>query len=111
MLMSLLERRLDNVVHRMGFGLSRSAARQLINHGHVTVNGRRVDVPSYLVKVGDVVRVKNRAKSLDLVRGVLAEHQPRCARFPVGDSRPIFPKGSWAGCPGGGRLAFRSKPN
>ena len=72
-LMSLLERRLDNVVHRMGFGQSRAAARQLINHGHVTVNGRRCDVASYMTKVGDVIRVKNRAKSLDLVRASLAE--------------------------------------
>ncbi len=72
-LMSLLERRLDNVVHRLGFGLSRSQARQMVNHGHVTVNGRRADVASYLVGVGDIIRVKNRAKSLDLVRGSLAE--------------------------------------
>ena len=72
-LMSLLERRLDNVVHRLGFGMSRAQARQAINHGHVTVNGRRVDVSSYQVKVGDVIRVKNRAKSLDLVRGAIAE--------------------------------------
>jgi len=72
-LMGLLERRLDNVVHRLSFGQSRSQARQMVNHGHVTVNGRRVDVPSYLVKVGDVVRIKNRAKSLDLVRGAMAE--------------------------------------
>ncbi len=77
-LMSLLERRLDNIVHRLGFGLSRSAARQLINHGHVTVNGRRVNVPSYLVRVGDVIRVKNRSKSLDLARGHMAE-SPRTA--------------------------------
>ena len=72
-LMSLLERRLDNVVHRLGFGQSRNQARQMINHGHVTVNGRRVDVASYLVSVGDIIRVKNRAKSLDLVRGAMAE--------------------------------------
>lgn len=72
-LMSLLERRLDNVVHRIGFGQSRAAARQLVNHGHVTVNGHRCDVASYMTKVGDVIRVKNRANSLDLVRGSLAE--------------------------------------
>lgn len=72
-LMSLLERRLDNVVHRLGFGMSRADARQLINHGHVTVNGRRVDVASYLVGAGDVIRVKNRAKSLDRARAALAE--------------------------------------
>src|SRR6266481_9651504 len=57
-LMSLLERRLDNIVHRLGFGQSRAQARQLVCHGHITVNGRRVDVPSYLLKPGDVVRVK-----------------------------------------------------
>ena len=73
-LMSLLERRLDNVVHRMGFGQSRAAARQLINHGHVTINGRRCDIASYQVSIGDVIRVKNRAKSLDLVRGNLADY-------------------------------------
>ena len=72
-LMVLLERRLDSVVHRLGFGLSRGQARQMIRHGHITVNGRRVDLPSYEVRVGDVIRVKNRAKSLDLVRGALAE--------------------------------------
>jgi small subunit ribosomal protein S4 len=72
-LLSLLERRLDNVVHRLGFGLSRSAARQLINHGHITVNGKRVDVPSYQVRAGDVIRVKNRAKSLDFVRAAQSE--------------------------------------
>ena len=72
-LMSLLERRLDNVIHRLGFGQSRNQARQMVNHGHVTVNGRRVDVASYLVNVGDIIRVKNRAKSLDLVRGAMAE--------------------------------------
>ena len=80
-LMGLLERRLDNIVHRMGFGTSRAAARQLVNHGHVTVNGRRCDIPSYLVNVGDVIRVKNRAKSLDLVRGVLAEYNRDAPEF------------------------------
>jgi small subunit ribosomal protein S4 len=72
-LMTLLERRLDNVVHRLGFGLSRAQARQMINHGHITVNGRRVDIPSYLVRTGDVIRVKNRGSSLDLVRGAMSE--------------------------------------
>jgi small subunit ribosomal protein S4 len=72
-LMSLLERRLDNIVFRLGFGLSRAQARLLIGHGHVTVNGRRVDIPSYLMRPGDVIRVKNRPKSLQLVQAVLAE--------------------------------------
>ncbi|MFM8633888.1 MAG: 30S ribosomal protein S4 [Planctomycetia bacterium] len=73
MLMSLLERRLDNIVHRLGFAASRAGARQMVMHGHVTVNGRRVDVPSYLVRAGDVLRVKNRAKSLQLAHASLAE--------------------------------------
>jgi small subunit ribosomal protein S4 len=72
-LMVLLERRLDNVVHRLGFGLSRAQARQIIRHGHITVNGRRVDIPSYEVRAGDVIRAKNRGKSLDVVRAALAE--------------------------------------
>ena len=72
-LMQLLERRLDNVVHRLGFGASRPQARQAIAHGHITVNGVRVDIPSYLVRPGDVVRVKNRANSLDLVRSNMSE--------------------------------------
>lgn len=74
-LMSLLERRLDNIVHRLGFAASRAAARQMVMHGHVTINGRRLDVPSYLVKAGDLVRIKNRAKSLQLVHAALAEHR------------------------------------
>ena len=56
--MSLLERRLDNVVYRLGFAVSRAQARQLIAHGHICVNQRRLDVPSYLVRPGDVVSLK-----------------------------------------------------
>src|SRR4029078_4248893 len=67
-LMVILERRLDNIVHRLGFGQSRAQARQMIRHGHITVNGDTVTIPSYQVRIGDVIRVNNRAKSLDLVR-------------------------------------------
>jgi small subunit ribosomal protein S4 len=88
-LMTLLERRLDNVVHRLGFGLSRSAARQLICHGHVTVNGRRVDIPSYLVKAGDVIRAKNRPKSLQLVASHLSEVQREVPDFLSRTDGPI----------------------
>ena len=80
-LMSLLERRLDNVVHRLGFGASRSQARQLVCHGHITVNGRRLDIPSYLVKVGDVIRVKNRKKSLQAVQSILVENTRQIPDF------------------------------
>ena len=77
----VLERRLDNIVHRLGFAASRSAARQMVMHGHITVNGRRVDVPSYQVKAGDLLRVKNRAKSLQLVHAALAESRREVPDF------------------------------
>jgi small subunit ribosomal protein S4 len=67
-LLSILERRLDNVVHRLGWAPSRAAARQLVNHGHVLVNGRKCDIPSMLVKAGDTVTLKNRERPLKLVR-------------------------------------------
>ena len=62
-LLSLVERRLDNVVYRLGFANSRRQARQLVSHGHFTVNGNRVNVPSYLVKAGDVVAVCEKSVS------------------------------------------------
>lgn len=62
-MLSLLERRLDNVVYRMGMGVSRAQARQLVNHGHFTVNGKKVNIPSYIVKVGDVIAVKENKTS------------------------------------------------
>lgn len=55
----LLEKRLDNVVYRMGIGSSRAQSRQIVNHGHITVNGKNVNIPSYQVKVGDVIAVKD----------------------------------------------------
>ncbi|HHW90552.1 MAG TPA: 30S ribosomal protein S4 [Clostridiales bacterium] len=57
-MLSMLERRLDNVVYRMGIGFSRAQARQIVNHGHITVNGKKVDIPSYQVNVGDVIAIK-----------------------------------------------------
>jgi small subunit ribosomal protein S4 len=72
-LMSLLERRLDNVVHRLGWGRSRAHARQLIAHGHILINGKRVNVPSYLLKPGDVLQVKGRPKSIQAVKATLEE--------------------------------------
>lgn len=80
-LMSLLERRLDNVVHRLGFGLSRPQARQMVAHGHVVVNGRRVDRPSYRVRLGDVIRVKNRVKSLRMIQDNLTESEREVPDF------------------------------
>ena len=62
-LLILLERRLDNVVYRLGFADSRAQARQLVRHGHFEVNGTKTDIPSYLVKPGDVIRVRERSRS------------------------------------------------
>ena len=58
----LIERRLDNVVYNLGLGSSRAMARQIVNHGHITVNGKNVNIPSYMVKVGDVIAVKENKK-------------------------------------------------
>ena len=98
-LMRLLERRLDNVVHRLGFGLSRSNARQLICHGHITVNGHRVDIPSYMIKAGDVIRVKNRPKSLQAVLSNLSEFHRDVPEFLSREDGPI-PEGRVSRLPG-----------
>jgi small subunit ribosomal protein S4 len=71
MLLQLLEMRLDNLVFRLGFSASRRNARQLVLHGHVTVNGRRSDVPSMTLKAGDRIEVKGRKQSQDAVKRVL----------------------------------------
>ena len=76
-LLSFLERRLDNVVHRMGFGTSRSQARQLVNHRHVQVNGRTVDIPSFEVRAGDVVQLREKARKNEQVQASLASAQAR----------------------------------
>lgn len=68
MLLSIMERRLDNIVHRLGFASSRAAARQLVAHGHIDLNGRVCNIPSILLKAGDVVTCKNRSRSLQLVK-------------------------------------------
>jgi small subunit ribosomal protein S4 len=68
-LLRLLERRLDNVIVRLGFAVSRRQARQLIGHGHFLVNGRRVDVPSFQVKPGDIISVKEKSSAVEVIRG------------------------------------------
>jgi len=70
-LLSLLERRLDNVVHRLGFSGSRAQARQLVRHGHVRVNGKKVNIPSYVVGAGVVVSVKEKSKTNPLIAGAV----------------------------------------
>ena len=66
--LQLLERRLDNVVYRLGFGVSRSQARQLVSHGHFTVNGRKLDIPSALLKPGDVIAVAEGSREVVLLK-------------------------------------------
>jgi len=84
-LLQLLERRLDNVAYRLGFATSRAEARQLVRHGHVQVNGRKVDVPSFLVKPGDAITVRERSRG----------------RSPASASRSSWRSG--AACPTGSR--------
>ena len=73
----LLESRLDNLVYRAGFASTRRGARQLVNHGHVTVNGKKVDIPSYRVKVGDVISLKEDDKNLKVVEEALSKISKR----------------------------------
>jgi len=81
-LLFMLERRLDNVVYRSGFSTSRRQARQLVNHGHISVNGRKVDIPSFQVKVGDVVTVKEKSQKNAHVEGAW--------QTAVGRGRPVW---------------------
>ncbi len=70
-LFTLLESRLDNLVYRIGFSTTRRGARQLVNHGHITVNGKKVDIPSYTCKPGDVIAIKENAKDMVIVKSSL----------------------------------------
>jgi small subunit ribosomal protein S4 len=94
-LLKLLERRLDNMVYRLGMARSRAEARQLVRHSHFQVNGRRVDIPSFLTKAGDVISVREKSRtsetfkrSIELSerRGVPTWLQPRRAEFLGGKS-------------------------
>lgn len=76
-LLALLERRLDNIVYRSGFTTSRAEARQLIDHGHFRVSGRKTDIPSYLVKAGDVVEVKEKSKAIHSIVSSLEIREQR----------------------------------
>ncbi len=75
-LLILIERRLDNVAYRLGFAMTRREARQLVSHAHFTVNGQKVDIPSYLVKVGDVIEVKESSRSSVKFKRLLGEDAP-----------------------------------
>lgn len=77
-MLGLIERRLDNIVHRMGFAVSRAQARQLVRHNHVLVNGRRLNIPSYRVKPNDKIEIREKSQKIAFVQAALA----------VSDSRP-----------------------
>jgi len=81
MLLALMERRLDNVVYRLGFAPNRAGARQLVSHGHISVNGKHCNIPSLLLKVNDVIAVKSRPQSLTLVRLNLQNNPERVPDF------------------------------
>ena len=68
LLLQYLERRLDNVIYRLGFGATRRQARQIVSHGHILINGKRVNIASYIVKQGDVITVKEDSKELALIK-------------------------------------------
>jgi small subunit ribosomal protein S4 len=74
-LLKLLELRLDNVIYRMGFATSRAEARQLVTHGHFLVNGNKVDIPSSILKVGDVIEIKERSKNSSKIKEFVENHR------------------------------------
>jgi len=76
-LLQILERRLDNVVQRMGFAGSKKEARQLVRHGHLHVNGKKVNIPSYLLKAGDVVELRDKSKGIAQIQQTLAALEKR----------------------------------
>lgn len=77
MLLQILESRLDNVVFRLGLANTRREARQLVNHGHILVNGKRVDIPSYLVKPGEVISVKEKTKNSERMKDIVEANSSR----------------------------------
>ncbi|MCL6516895.1 30S ribosomal protein S4 [Alicyclobacillus sp.] len=76
-LLQILESRLDNVVYRLGFAASRAEARQLVRHGHFNVNGRRVDIPSYLTKPGDVIQIREKSQQMERIKTLLENAESR----------------------------------
>ena len=92
-LITLLERRLDNIVFRMRFASSRNQARQIVSHGHVYVNGKRVNIPSYSVKVNDVVEIKDKSKKIVAIKESLKEYS-KSGVMPWLDVNPDDMKGT-----------------
>ena len=80
-LLKILELRLDNVVYRMGLGSSRAEARQLVTHGHFTVNGSKASIPSVILSAGDVIEVKAKSKSSEKIKGLVENHNGNTVRW------------------------------
>ncbi|MBQ4515935.1 MAG: 30S ribosomal protein S4 [Clostridia bacterium] len=76
-LLQILESRLDNVVFRLGLANTRRESRQLVNHGHILVNGKRLDIPSYRVKIGDVITIKERSKGSERIKQIIEDNASR----------------------------------
>jgi small subunit ribosomal protein S4 len=76
-MLGLLESRMDNVVYRLGFAATRVEARQLVQHGHINVNGKRVDIPSYLLRNGDKIEIREKSRELKLIAASLAQVEKR----------------------------------
>lgn len=76
-MIGILESRLDNVVHRMGFAVTRAEARQIVKHNHIKVNGKRVNIPSYVLKAGDKVEIREASRSMNAVNAALAQVEKR----------------------------------
>jgi len=76
-LLQILESRLDNVIYRLGFATSRPEARQLVRHGHFNVNGKRVNIPSYLVEEGDVISIREKSRNLEKIKSILESTEGR----------------------------------
>ena len=86
-LLRLLESRLDNVIYRMGFAPSRPQARQIVRYGHVEVNGKRVTIPSYLVKEKDVIAIREKSRSLGMFKEIAEAGESRLCRVAFGEFR------------------------
>ncbi len=100
-LLTIMERRLDNVVHRLGWAPNRASARQLVSHGQVEVNGHSCDIPSRLLRAGDVVRLKNRPRALQLVRLNLQQNPPPAPDYLERTRRPNRRRAACRACPPG----------
>lgn len=91
-LVKILETRLDNIVYRAGFASSTRQARQMVVHGHILVNGRKVDIPSYLIEVGDIISLKERSKSIELFKNNFESNLQNTLPYLIKDDKDMSVK-------------------